>query len=563
MSQAKYHISNLELGNSTRETMKKLKMTRIVIAIALMFGAVQPLRAHFLFIVPVPGDPVAQVVFSEDLSNDEDVDIAIVDSSKLFARDAQGKDASVELEKRESKRGVKLPPHRTTVLHGTCEAGVMQRGDSPTFLLVYHPKTILGDAFNKQASLGDKAPAELIPAGKAGALQFQLVAGGKPVADSELTVIMPDGQQKKAKTDANGQTEAFKPIGRYGIWARHFEKASGERDGKKFEQIRHYPTLVVNVTDGTEKPTASTRKKTDHATLAPMPEAASSFGAVASDGWLYVYGGHIVRTHNYSTEAVSRRFHRLNLADGKTWEELPGGPGLQGMNLAACNGKIYRVGGMEPRNKPGEETDNHSIADCVCFDPAKGKWEAIAPLPERRSSHDVAVIGQKLYVIGGWNMTGSEGEEWLSDMLVMDLAAAKPEWKKIEQPFQRRALIAAVDDGKIYVIGGFTEEETPSLDVDIYDTSTGKWSSGPKLPGPAMNGFAPAACTLDGKVYVSVGNGHLYQLNEAGNRWDHVTSNTPRIVHRLAPHESKILVLGGAAKGDNFDLIEVVDVKKL
>lgn len=536
-------------------------MIRTVLITALLLIVAQPLRAHFLFIVPESGAPSAKVVFSEDLQNDEDVDISIVDSSKLFARDVEGKDAPVALEKADAKRGIKLTPDRTAVLYGTCEAGVMQRGDSPTFLLVYHPKTILGNAFNKKAALGDKAPAELIPVGKAGELRFQLVAGGKPVADSELTVILPDGEQKKAKTNADGQTEAFKAMGRYGVWARHFENASGERDGKKYEQIRHYPTLVVDVTDPATNPAKSTVKNTDLPTLAPMPEAASSFGAVACDGWLYVYGGHIVRTHYYSTAAVSRRFHRLNLKDGKTWEELPGGPGLQGMNLAACNGKIYRVGGMEPRNKPSEETDNHSVADCVCFDPAKGKWEAIAPLPDPRSSHDVAVVGEKLYVIGGWNMSGEEGEDWLPHMLVMDLAAEKPEWTKIEQPFQRRALIAAVNDGKIYAIGGFTEDETISLDVDIFDTNTGKWSSGPKLPGPEMNGFAPAACTVDGKVYVSVGNGHLYQLNEAAGRWDHVTSNTPRIVHRLAPHGSKILVLGGAAKGDNFDLIEVIEVK--
>ena len=71
----------------------------------------------------------------------------------------------------------------------------------------------------------------------------------------------------------------------------------------------------------------------------------------------------------------------MKLADGKTWEELPGGPGLQGMNLASYGGKVYRVGGMEPRNKPGDPTDNHSVADVACFDPEMGKWESLPPLP--------------------------------------------------------------------------------------------------------------------------------------------------------------------------------------
>ncbi len=95
----------------------------------------------------------------------------------------------------------------------------------------------------------------------------------------------------------------------------------------------------------------------------PLPVAVSSFGAVAADGWLYVYGGHVAPVHTYSTEAVSNRLDRLNLNDHSAWEKLPGGRGLQGLNLAAHGGKIYRIGGMESRNKPGETVDNHSVAE--------------------------------------------------------------------------------------------------------------------------------------------------------------------------------------------------------
>src|SRR5262249_45721127 len=85
---------------------------------------------------------------------------------------------------------------------------------------------------------------------------------------------------------------------------------------------------------------------------AHLPQAVSSFGAVGSECWLYVYGGHIAPTHNYSTEAVTGEFQRLKLGtgdqpDGNDWEKLPGGPRVQGMNLAAHAGKIYRAGGME------------------------------------------------------------------------------------------------------------------------------------------------------------------------------------------------------------------------
>jgi N-acetylneuraminic acid mutarotase len=293
---------------------------------------------------------------------------------------------------------------------------------------------------------------------------------------------------------------------------------------------------------------------------ADMPVAASSFGAVGCDGWLYTYGGHIARVHTYSTEAVSGRFARLKLADGKAWEELPGGPGLQGMNLASHAGKVYRVGGMEPRNKPGDPTDNHSVADVTCFDPASGKWQALPSLPVPRSSHDVAIVDGKLYVIGGWNMRGEDGEDWLDKALVLDLQAKEPTWQEIEQPFQRRALIVAVHGGRIFVIGGFNEDNQPLRRVDVYDPVAQKWSTAPELPGADHNGFAPAACAVGNDLYASVADGSLLRLDEAGNKWDVVVKLEPRIVHRLVPHGDEILVVGGARGGDNLATIEAVPV---
>ena len=68
------------------------------------------------------------------------------------------------------------------------------------------------------------------------------------------------------------------------------------------------------------------RADAGHALLPPLPEASSSLGAVASEGFLYVYGGHVAPVHTYSTETASGRFHRLAieaaLAKRATWEEL-------------------------------------------------------------------------------------------------------------------------------------------------------------------------------------------------------------------------------------------------
>jgi N-acetylneuraminic acid mutarotase len=235
---------------------------------------------------------------------------------------------------------------------------------------------------------------------------------------------------------------------------------------------------------------------------------------------------------------------------------LPAGPAMQGMNLTAHKGKVYRIGGMSPRNKPGDPADNHSTADCARFDPATKKWEALPFLPEPRSSHDVVVIGDQLIVVGGWALDGSK-QSWPSTIVTLDLGSAKAEWKNSPQPFKRRALMAAAHKGRMYVIGGFDDKNQIARDVSIWDPKNGQWSEGTKLPASKGLAFAPAAGEHDGKLYVSVSDGTLYRLNESTSEWDVVGRGTPRVAHRIASHKSAgVLVLGGADKGKNSDLVE-------
>ena len=139
------------------------------------------------------------------------------------------------------------------------------------------------------------------------------------------------------------------------------------------------------------------------AELPPLPKPVASHGAIACDGYVYIYGGHAGKTHSYDTQSVLGTFHRLKLDGGTKWEELPGGPILQGMNLAAHGGKVYRVGGMTPKNEPGAPADTHLVERVWAFDPKAGKWEALPDLPAGRSSHDVVVVGDTLVVVGGWS----------------------------------------------------------------------------------------------------------------------------------------------------------------
>lgn len=185
---------------------------------------------------------------------------------------------------------------------------------------------------------------------------------------------------------------------------------------------------------------ASLPAAADTPRLPDLPNPVSSFGAAIVGDAVYVYGGHTGRAHTYSTETTLGEFRRLDLKDPTSWEDLPGGPKLQGLTLVAHREKLYRVGGMQPQNAKAEKTDTRSQDACAVFDPATGKWADLEPLPEPRSSHDAAVVGDTLYVFGGWRLNGKDGKsEWLDHGWALDLSKAGARWRKVNQPFQRRA----------------------------------------------------------------------------------------------------------------------------
>lgn len=502
----------------------------------IVLAAATAAQAHFVFVVPEAGGTKARMMLGEDLNPDEGTAVDLLAGARLSVRGKNGEETPLTMSKGEHAWQIVVPGSGARLLHGVADIG-MRKSGGKEHRLIYYPKAILGDPFEASV-IGPESAVEIVPAGEPGNLRLKLLARGRPHADAEMTVIFPDGSQKQVRTDASGLTPAFSETGRYGAWARYWETVS-------VPEQRHYATVVFDV-----YPRASQ--------AASMPHAASSFGAVASDGWLYVYGGHVSPTHTYWTGAVSARFDRLSLDTGK-WESLPAGPALQGMNLAVHDGKMYRCGGMEPRNAKGKAPDNHSIADCARFDPAVGKWQPVPPLPQPRSSHDIAAVGDKLIVGGGWNLMGAQ-QQWADTVAVFDLTKPKPAWESHPQPFRRRAFIAVAYEGKMYFIGGLNEEGKIVRGVSIFDPRSNSWSEGPSLPEGFGTAFSPAAAVHSGRLYVSVSDGSILRLDAAGKSWEKVAEATPRIAHRMVSCGPSLYVIGGAAKGKNFDLVEAIAI---
>jgi len=518
-------------------------MSGTMMFIALLGLVVLPAAAHFSFVLPQPGQNRALLVISEVLHPDPQVDIHTLKDTRLVLHQPGKAPQPLALQPAEHAFAIELPAGARGVISGLAPLGIQTRGGK-TFRLMYHPKTILGDPFTSSAPTTN-APVELIAAGKPGSFAFRLLIQGKPAPGAEITVLLPDGTEKKMVASADGTTPSLSQWGRYGAWARYWDSTPGEENGKRFDETRHYATLVCDVL-----PAVSA--------LPSLPRAAASFGATAHGGYLYVYGGHIAPVHQYSTEAVTGAFHRLNLTT-RQWETLPSGPALQGMNLAVHHGKIYRAGGMQPRNAPRAPADNYSVDSVARFDPAAGRWEELPPLPAPRSSHDLAVVGDWLIVTGGWRMQGGgANSEFATTAWMLDLSAAQPVWEEIPQPFRVRAHISAVHQGRLYVLGGITDQNLVTAEVHVFDPKTRTWSVGPRLPARGQEAFAPAAVSAAGHLYVSLASGAIYRLTHDARHWHLAAIATPRISHRMAATPGHLLIAGGAARGGNLDSVEAI-----
>lgn len=510
------------------------------ITISMLFAAA-PAFGHFVFIVPEQDGKSIKVVMSESLEVDDAVALGPVASLKLNASSIDGKISPLTLQAAEHHlTGAASGPQ---VVFGSLDYGVTSRGGQ-SFLLKYHPKVIVGCVPTPKHRL-TKVAAQIEPERTPEGLRFRVFAGEQSAGVVDVTVLLPDGESKKVKTDSEGRTPVFAATGRYGVWARVMEETPGEYQDKKYSHVRHYPTLVV-----------------DHSTFPPLPEAVSSFGAAVADGWVYVYGGHRAKVHTYDTGAVTGGWRRLNLTQPKVWEELPAGPSIQGLALAAHKGKLYRIGGMAPRNAPGTPTDNHSTAACAVYDPAKKAWEDLPALPKPRSSHDAVVVGDSLVVVGGWNMRGAEGNDWLDDTLVLDLNNIASGWKSTPQPFRRRAFQSGVFDNRVYSVGGLDEDESVVSTVSIFDPAKNTWTDGPDLPGGGRKGFSPGICTSSGGLYVSMLDGSVIRLSADGSKWEPVSKVNARVVHRMVPAGDQLLMIGGALAGENLDSVESIAVSK-
>ncbi len=275
---------------------------------------------------------------------------------------------------------------------------------------------------------------------------------------------------------------------------------------------------------------------------AVLPRGVTSFGAATSGGSLFVLGGYFGTPHEYSEAGQTGELLRMDLRT-HAWTRLGEVAKVQSVALVAHGQRLIRIGGMQAHNAAGTPADLHSLDTVESFDIATSTWSPLPSLPEPRSSHDAVVIGDAVWVVGGWSLQG-QSKTWHTTILRLDLNDLEAGWSSIDAPFERRAVAAATVDGRVVVMGGLDRGRAMSSEVDVYDPATERWSKGPAFAGP---GFGMAGFGHEGAVVATGMDGVVRRWAPSDGAWTQISTLAyPRFFHRIVPAEDgDLLVLGG------------------
>ena len=219
-----------------------------------------------------------------------------------------------------------------------------------------------------------------------------------------------------------------------------------------------------------------------------------------------------------STLVVFFLFIFIGITAGEKWHvisELP--THREDCSTAVVGDKIYLIGGTLFENRLGP----FGLSTVEVYDPKTNTWRRVADMPTSRAAPATVVVDNKIYVIGGHSGIDRRIVNIKTSVAVEVYNPQTDTWeRKQDMPVPRRQFGVGVVAGKIYAIGGYVlpqdrkPEEPGRVDlVKVYDPATNTWARRAKMP-TKRDGFG-----------VGVVNNHIYAIGGCG--WPQVGPGGP------------------------------------
>jgi N-acetylneuraminic acid mutarotase len=141
-------------------------------------------------------------------------------------------------------------------------------------------------------------------------------------------------------------------------------------------------------------------------------------------------------------------------------------------------------------------------------------------------------------------------------------SATAPLWRRVaDAPTPRQEVAAAALDGRIWVAGGFVAGRASPL-VEVYDPGRDRWETGPPLPLAVHH---PMAAVQDGRLLVLGGFTHSGEATDRvfvleGDRWrEGPRLRRPRAAGVAVTVGDRVVVVGGIASDRHVAPVEVLE----
>jgi N-acetylneuraminic acid mutarotase len=208
--------------------------------------------------------------------------------------------------------------------------------------------------------------------------------------------------------------------------------------------------------------------------------------------------------------------------EGQAWSQRAALPTPRAeVASAVLDGRIYVIAGFEASGSSSNVVE--------VYDASADRWQRRANLPEGRDHAMAAAFGGRVYVFGGSGRNGATASVYAYD-------PASDAWsRRTDMPLRRTAGGAAVLENRIVVVGGTGDSPTSSM---VYEPVQDRWTLGPSLTSPREH----LAVTGDGtRIYV------------IGGRWENALKTTAESLESLAGSWKRLPDLptarGGTAGG--------------
>lgn len=230
--------------------------------------------------------------------------------------------------------------------------------------------------------------------------------------------------------------------------------------------------------------------------LAPLPRPRSRLAAVQVGPSIYVAGGEDADGQTVADFWV----YDVSADRWRAAAPLPAPRANAGM--VAAEGALYLLGGsyLAP-DAPGPPD---VYADLLRYDPAQDRWTLAGELPGPRAGAGVAVVGDTLYLVGGWDGTAlSDQVAALPLQRLRTGAVAAGDWQPVATlPAGLVYVGVAGLDGELVVTGGYDGRQEVAQALALEQASS-TWRRLPDLSSPRSGHHV----LHDGVSLLAVGGG--------------------------------------------------------